>query len=72
MCQAETLSSSGVSRVQEEKRIQDSLQRNGYPATFITKHTLQQQGQQSEEQAVRVSVTILYIHGLSQSIRIGC
>lgn len=32
-------SSSGVSCVQEEKRIQDSLWRNGYPAAFITKHT---------------------------------
>ena len=35
MCRAETLSSSGVSRVQKEKRIQDSLLRNGYPATFM-------------------------------------
>ena len=63
-----TLSSSGVSHVQEEKRIQDSLLKDGYPAVFITMHTLPQQGQQSEEQAVKVSVTIPYIHGLSQSI----
>ena len=33
------------------------------------KHTLPQQGQRSEEQAVRASVTISYIHGLSLSIR---
>ena len=69
MGRAETLSSSGVSRVQEKKRIQDSLWRNGYPTAFITKHTLLQQGQWSEEQATRASVTIPYIHGLSQSIR---
>ena len=31
-------------------------------------HTLPQQGQQSEELAARASVTIPYIHGLSQSI----
>ena len=31
--------------------------------------SLLQQGQQSEEQATRASVTIPYIHGLSQSIR---
>ena len=36
---------------------------------FITKHTLPQQGQRSEEQATRASVTIPYIHGLSQSTR---
>ena len=35
----ETLSSSSVSRVQEERHIQDSLRRNGYPIAFITKHT---------------------------------
>ena len=69
MGQAETLSSSGVSRVQEEKRILDSLRRNGYPTAFIRKHTLPQQGQRSEEQATQASVTIPYIHGLSQSIR---
>ena len=50
MCQAETLSSSGVSHVQEEKCIHDSLHRNGYPTAFITEHTLPQQGQRSEEQ----------------------
>ena len=49
MGRVETLSSAGVSCVQEERRIQDSLQRNGYPTAFITKHTLPQQGQRSEE-----------------------
>ena len=39
MGRAETLSSSGVSRVQEEKRIQDSLRRNGYPTAFISQNT---------------------------------
>ena len=63
-----TLSSSGVSSVQEEKRIQDLLWRNGYPAVFSMKHTLPQQGQRSEEQAARASVIIPYIHNLSQSI----
>ena len=38
------------------------------PYCIHTKHSLTQQGQ-SEEQAIRVSVTIPYIHGLSQSIR---
>ena len=38
---------------------------DGYPAEF----TLPHQSQWSEEQAAQVSVTIPYIHGLSQSIR---
>ena len=68
MCRAETLSSSGVSRTQEEKRVQESLQRNGYPARFVQRHSLPIPSQ-NEERTVQASVTIPYIHGLSQSIR---
>ena len=35
MHRAETLFSSGVSRAQEEKRVQDALEKNGYPTTFV-------------------------------------
>ena len=38
MCRAETLSSSGVSRAWEE-RVQQSLQKNGYPVAFITRQS---------------------------------
>jgi len=38
MCRAEHLSSSGVSRVQEEKLVSQALQGNGYPKGFIHKH----------------------------------
>ena len=64
-----TLSFSGVTRAQDEERVQQSLWKNGYPAAFISRHSLPQPVQQSEEQAARVTVTIPYIHGLSQSIR---
>ena len=64
-----TLSSSGVSRAQEEERVQQSLQKNGYPVTFIMRHSLPQPVPWKEEQTARASVTIPYIHGLSQSIR---
>ena len=39
MCRAEALSSSGVSRAQEEKLVSQALQGNGYPKGFIHKHT---------------------------------
>ena len=69
MNRAETLSSSGVSRAQEEERIQQSLQKNGYPVAFITRHSLPQPVPQNDKQTARASVTVPYIHGLSQSIR---
>ena len=62
-CSAETLSSSGVSRVQEEKHVQESLQRNGYPTAFVLRHSLPQPGQ-GEERTAQAPVTIPYIHGL--------
>ena len=39
MCRAEVLSSSGVSCTQEEKLVSRALQGNGYPKSFIHKHT---------------------------------
>ena len=39
MCRAEGLSSSAVSRVEEEKHVVEALQRNGYPKGFIQKQT---------------------------------
>ena len=69
MSRAETLFSSGVSRTQEEERVQQLLQKNGQPVAFITRHILSQPVPQNEEQTARASVTIPYIHGLSQSIR---
>ena len=69
MCRAETLSSLGVSRAHEEERVQQSLWKNGYPATFIPRHSLPQPVQQSQEQTARATVTFPYRHGLSQSSR---
>ena len=69
MAVVRTLFFSGVTRAQDEERVQQSLWKNGYPAAFISRHSLPQPVQQSEEQAARVTVTIPYIHGLSQSIR---
>ena len=68
MCRAKILSSSGVSRAQEEEHIQQLLQKNGYPVALITRHSLPQSVPWNEEQTARASVTVPYIHGLSQSI----
>ena len=61
MHRAEALCSSGVSRTQEEKRVQEALEKNGYPATFVQRLRLPQP-EQDEEQPARTSVTIPYIH----------
>ena len=70
MCRAEALSSSGVSRAQEEKLVSQALQGNGYPKGFIHKHTCPQPDQWTpRDQVARGSVTLPYISGLSESIR---
>ncbi len=70
MCRAETLSSSGVSRGQEEKLVSQALQGNGYPKGFIHKHTCPQPDHRTPcDQVARGSVTLPYISGLSDSIR---
>ena len=48
--------------------MQEALEKNGYPATFVQRLRLPQP-ERDEEQPARTSVTIPYIHGLSQSIR---
>ena len=70
MCRAEALSSSGVSRVQEEKLVSQALQGSGYSKGFIHRHTCPQSDQQTPcDQVARGSVTLPYISGLSESIR---
>ena len=70
MCRAEALSPSGVSRSQEEKRVTQALQRNGFPKSFIQKHTCPQPDRVSPcDRDVRASLTLPYFGGLSESIR---
>ena len=69
MCRAEALSSSGVSRAQEEKLVSQALQGNGYPKGFIRKHTCRQPDQQTpRDQVASGSVTLPHICRLSESI----
>ena len=63
MGRAEALSSSGVSRAEEEKLVPQALQ------GFIHEHTCPQPDQRTpRDQVVRGSVTLPYITGLSESI----
>ena len=39
MSRADTLSASGVQRAEEEKKIVEALKENGYPSSFIYKHS---------------------------------
>ena len=67
MCRAEALSSSGVSRAQEEKLVSQAFQGNGYPKGFIHKHTCPQPDQRTlHDQVAYGSVTLPYICGLSK------
>ena len=67
MHRAEALCSLGVSRAQEEKQLQEALEKNGYLSAFVQRLRLPQTDR-DERQTARTSITIPYIHGLSQSI----
>ena len=66
MSRVESLSSSAVSRAQEEKHVMEALQKNGYPKGFIKKQTCPRGDETSQRDA---TLTLPYIKGLSESIR---
>ena len=69
MSRAESLSSSAVSRVQEEKHVMEALQKNGYPKGFIKKQTCPRGDETSQCDETCTTLTLPYIKGLSESIR---
>ena len=67
---ADALSSSGVSRAEEEKHVTNALQRNGYPISFIRRHTVPTRSSQVlDSSGWRASLTLPYLGGLSESLR---
>ena len=69
MSRANTLSSSGVQRV-EELKIVDALKENGYPSSFIRKHSCPTRHRQEVDvRRPRTTVTLPYINGLSEAVR---
>ena len=70
MSRANTLSSSGVQQVEEEKKIVDALTENGYPSSFIRKHLCPTRHRQEVDvRKPRTTVTLPYINGLSEAVR---
>ena len=70
MSRANTLSSSGVQQVEEEKKIVDVLKENGYPSSFTLKHSRPtRHRQEADVRRPRTTVTLPYMHGLSEALR---
>ena len=70
MSRANTLSSSGVQRVEEEKKIVEALKENSYPSSFIRKHSCPTRHRQEVDvRKPRTTVTLPYINGLSEAVR---
>ena len=68
MCRAEGLSSSAVSRVEGAKHMVETLHKSGYPKGFICKQTCLHADIWPLSRT-RETLTLLYISGLSESIR---
>ena len=70
MTRAENLSSSGVERTEEEKRVTDALRGNDYSSGFIQKHTITSRRKEGVEiERPKTTLTLPYIRGLSEAIR---
>ena len=70
MSRAEALSSSGVERAQEEKEVTGALKENGYPSSFVYKHSCSGRPRPDrEEQRPKTTLTLPYISNLSEAIR---
>ena len=67
---ASALSSSGVERVEEEKQVVNALKENGYPSSFIYKHSCPSRPRQGvDDQRPRTTLTLPYSSGLSEAVR---
>ena len=74
MSRASELSSNGMVRVRvaEEERVVDALKQNGYPLSFIQKHSCcsnRPRPVEVDQRPPRIGLTLPYISGLSETIR---
>ena len=64
------LSSSGMERTEEEKRVTGALRANNYPSGFIQKHTItSRRREELEIERPQTTLTLPYVRGLSEAIR---
>ena len=71
MTWAVQLSSSGVEQAEEEKQVVNALRGNGYLSGFVHKHTTSgRRREEAEDQRPRTILTLSYISGLSEAIRL--
>ena len=71
MCRASALSSNGVERVAEEKKV-EALRDNGYPSGCIHRHSdnrAPSMRREDDQRVPRTSLTLPYISGLSETVR---
>ena len=69
MTRASALSTSGVERVEEEKKISEALQQNRYPLGFVHKYSCPSRRKERDDQGLKTTVTLQYINGLSEAVR---
>ena len=71
MCRASALSSNGVERVAEEKKVMEALRDNGYPSGFVHRHSDNRAPRRGEDdqREPRTSLTLPDISGLSETVR---
>ena len=71
MYRASALSSNCVERVAEEKKVMEALRDNGYPSGLVHRHSDNKAPRQREDdqRLPRTSLTLLYISGLSETVR---
>ena len=71
MHRASTLSSNGVERVAEKKKVMEALGDNGYPLGFIRRHSDNRTSRRTEDdqRLPKTSLTLPYIGGLSEAVR---
>ena len=71
MCRASALSSNGVERVAEEKKVMEALRDNGYPSGFVHRHSdnMAPRRREDDQGLPRTSLTLPYISGLSETVR---
>ena len=71
MCRASALSSNGVERVAEEKKVMEELRDNGYPSGFVQRHSdcRAPRRREDDQRVTRTSLTLPYISGLAETVR---